>query len=270
MKQARVVSVTSGKGGVGKTSLIVNMAIASAKSGKKVLIFDGDLGMANVDIFFGLKSHANINDLLSQRVLLQDVLLKADEGVYLISGGNGILEANSFNSFQRRAIVETLGQLSREFDLIYIDTAPGIGENVLSLNAAADLITVLITPDPSSFADAYSLIKVMNAKYKENRFAIVCNMVRDEADGYAYFERFNQVADRFLNISLDYVGSIPLDPSLRRSNAQQRIVLKHDPQCVAGRALMKINQNLINHSVIGSPKPAGGVKIFWEQVMGVA
>lgn len=266
-QQQQIISVTSGKGGVGKTTLVSNLALRYSQQGKKVLILDGDLGMANIDIFFGYRADVSIYDVLTGKKKIRDILIEVSKGIFVIPGGSGVISFNHINNFHRRAIVEALSDLPTDFDVILIDTAPGISENVLYLNASADHVSVLINQDPSSFADAYALIKILHLKQRINKFYISCNMVKDEAEGVHLYEKFSEVVGRFLHVGLDYLGSIPMDVVLRRANINQRLILRHDQQSISAQGIIKIadrlsalNSRSINHSTYA----------FWEQVMGVA
>lgn len=266
--RTRTISITSGKGGVGKTTLVCNMALRLAQTGKKVLILDGDLGMANVDIFFGTKTVGNVRDVIYGDKEMKDIMVEASKDVFLIPGGSGIVDFNYMNNFERRAIVDSVSSLPHDFDYLLIDTAPGIADNVLFLNSAAQAVAVVITPDPSSFADAYALIKVLNAQGKVNRFSIVCNQVRDEVEGLALYQRFNEVVGRFLVVGLDYWGSIPQDPALRKSNQMQRLIMRQDPGSEAAKALRLITAHM--EKSVQPFERTGGMQMFWEQVVGFA
>lgn len=266
--RTKIISFTSGKGGVGKTTLVSNVAYRLASMGKKVLIFDGDLGMANVDIMFGVKSQGHILEVLNGEKSIQDILLDAGRNIQIIPGGSGILEFNNLNAFQRRALLESVEELPNHYDYLLIDTAPGLSENVLYLNSAAQQIGVIINPDPASVADAYALIKILNHKYKENKFHVICNQVKDEVEGLGLFKRFNEVSEKFLSIGLDYWGSIPNDMMLRRSNQLQRLIMKHEPQNPAALSIQKIAAKLTEISPQIETKES--LVLFWEQVLGVA
>lgn len=266
--KTRTISVTSGKGGVGKTTLVANLALNLSHAGKKVLILDGDLGMANVDILFGVKTEGSIHDIVSGRKEMKDILVEVSKDVFLIPGGSGVVDFNHMNHFERRAMMEAVSSLPMGFDYLLIDTAPGIAENVLFLNSAVQTVSVVITPEPASFADAYALIKVLNRQYKVNRFAIVCNEVRDEEEGLSLFKRFNEVVNRFLYIGLDYLGSVPNDPVLRKANQLQRLIVRHDPAAESARAIRQLSLQIERTS--RQIESNGGMQMFWDQVVGIA
>lgn len=266
--KTKTISITSGKGGVGKTTLVCNMALRLAQMGKKVLILDGDLGMANVDIFFGAKPQGTVKDVIYGDKEMKDIMLEVSKDIFLIPGGSGIVDFNYLNNFERRAIIESVAALPHDFDYLLIDTAPGIADNVLFLNSVAQAVAVVITPDPASFADAYALIKVLNAQGKVNRFSIVCNQVRDEAEGLALYQRFNEVVGRFLVVGLDYWGAIPQDLALRKSTQMQRLVMRQDPMSEAAKALRLITAHM--EKSVQPFERTGGMQMFWEQVVGFA
>ena len=268
MHRTKTISITSGKGGVGKTTMVCNIAYALARQGKKVLIFDGDLGMANVDIMFGVKSEFSIMDVLKGERTMAEILVPLAPNIALIPGGTGIVELSRINSFERRAMLDAVGSLDYQYDYLLIDTAPGLAENVLYLNSAAQVSSVVITPDPSSLADSYALIKTLNREYKETKFSIICNQVRDEMEGLALFNRFNEVVNRFLYIGLDYWGSVPQDQLLRKSTQNQRLILKHEPQSDAAKNLLKLSNKL--EASMNENQDKSGLQFFWEQVVGVA
>lgn len=267
-KRTTVVSVSSGKGGVGKTTLVANLAFRYSQMGKKVLIFDGDMGMANVDIFFGVRPTGHLYDVVQGDKTLSDILTEVSPKIFLIPGGSGISELQNLNHFRRRALVDNVNQLPHDFDIMLIDTSPGLGENVLYFNSAAETKLIVLTPDPSSLADAYALIKVLNKKFKETHFSLICNQVKNEVDGLRLYQKFSDVVGRFLNVGLDYIGSVPQDPVLRMNNQMQRLVTKHEPQSISAQAISQVASRLAR--VSSQTETRGGLERFWEQVIGVA
>lgn len=266
--KTKTISITSGKGGVGKTMLLSNIALALSQKGKRVLIFDGDLGMANVDILFNVRPTGSILDVIRGEQELRDIVTPLDENISLIPGGSGVVELNRLNAFERRALLESVSQLEYQYDYLLIDTAPGIADNVLFLNAAAQMINVVITPEPSSLADAYALIKVMNKEFRENRFSVIVNQAKDERDGLNLFNRFNEVVNRFLYVGLDYWGTVPFDQTIKRAALSQRLILRHYPDCLAAHSLRSICAKLERSSTARENK--AGMQFFFEQVVGVA
>jgi flagellar biosynthesis protein FlhG len=267
-RRTKVISISSGKGGVGKTTLCANLAFKFSQMGKKVLIFDGDMGMANVDIFFGTRAQSTIHDVLQGEKTMQEVLTEISPHIFLIPGGSGIADLQNLNNFQRRSLVESFSTLPQDFDIMLIDTSPGLGENVLYFNSAADTKVIILTPDPSSLADAYALIKVLNKKHRETHFSLLCNQVKDEVEGLRLYQKFSDVTNKFLNIGLDYVGSVPQDPVVRMSNQMQRLVMKHEPNANSAKAIAQLALRL--GRIPAQNETSGGLEKFWEQVIGVA
>lgn len=266
--RTRVISITSGKGGVGKTSVVSNLAIQLGKEGKRVLILDGDLGMANVDIMFNVRPERTIQDIVSGDADISETLIEVAKNVTLIPGGSGIFELQNLSVFEKQVLLDQVSGMGAEFDYMLIDTAPGIDDNVLYLNSAAQEICVVVTPDPASLADSYALIKVLHQRCRENRFSIICNQVKDEADGRKLFEKLDSVAHRFLYVSLDYKGSIPSDLSLRQATRCQQLVTRSHPDAVSSLAIRKLAQKFKGYE--GRSECKGNLQFFWEQLIGLA
>ena len=267
-RQTRTMSVTSGKGGVGKTTVVSNMALMLSRMGNNVLILDGDLGMANVDIMFGTRAKYSIKDLLTGNKRIDEIVTQVDQKVWLLPGGNGFHDLQSLSENEKRVILDQMSSLKQHFDYMLIDTAPGIDNNVMYFNTSAQEIYVVVTPDPSSFTDAYALIKVLHTYYHEKRFSIIANQVRDEQEGLAVFQRLSDVSQKFLFISLDYLGCIPTDVGVRRATKSQQLFVKSAPETPASQSIKKIIEKITSSQNLGQVK--GGIQFFWEQLIGVA
>lgn len=266
--KTRTISVTSGKGGVGKTTTVANLAYCLGATGKKTLILDGDLGMANVDIMFGVRANSGIHEVFSGKRTLDEIIIPVSENVDLIPGGSGVYGLHNLGIEQKQILLQQVGQLDQTYDFMIIDTAPGIDDNVLYLNAAAQEIVVLVTPDPSSLTDAYAIIKVLNQKHQENRFSVLCNQVKDEQEALRVYQRITDVADQFLCVSLDYKGFIPADLNLRQATRSQQLVCKGLEESPSARKYMELAEKL---SVPGDlMELKGSIQFFWEQLSGVA
>ena len=242
----KVISVSSGKGGVGKTSLVCNLSLALSKQGHRVLILDGDLGMANVDIFFGVHPQKTIQDLI-EGLPFKDCLTSVAQNIDLLAGGSGLYQLGQLNAFQRREVLARVAEFNYVYDYMIIDTAPGLHDHVLHLNSVADECLVLLTPDPSSFTDAYALIKVLHQRYKSQKFSIVCNQVVDDKAGAQLYLRFSEVVQQFLPVRLNYKKTIPFDPQMRLSNQLQRLVLRQDSRSVSAQAILNLAADLAPH-----------------------
>lgn len=262
----RSLAITSGKGGVGKTTLTCNIAYHLGELGHRVLIFDGDMGMANVDIMFGVRPKRDIGDVLLGRAALASVLVQVAPNVSLVPGGSGVVELQNLNNFERRALLDEVSHLDSCYDYLLIDTAPGISDNVLCLNMAAQDSLIVLTPEPASFADSYALIKVLNQQHRKNHFSLICNRVEGEKEGLAVYKRFNDVVMKFLDVGIDYWGAIPEDLNLRHAVHSQRLVLRQAPEAEAGLAIRRIVSNLATIPAIQESR--GGMEFFWEQLVG--
>lgn len=264
----KTISITSGKGGVGKSTLVSNMALALTQKNKKVLILDGDMGLANVDIMFGMRATGSVEHVLNGTRSIEDIMIDVAPNISLIPGGSGVYGLQNTSILQKKMLLDQISELQNQYDFMLIDTASGIDDNVLYLNSAAQEVLVVLTPDPSSLTDAYALIKVMNKKYNEQKFSVVANMVQDDKEGLQLFKRLSDVTHKFLNISLDYKGAIPLDGELRKATKSQQLILREQPQTSSSIAIRALAEKLSHFNHITNVK--GGMQFFWEQLVGQA
>jgi flagellar biosynthesis protein FlhG len=267
-KHTKTISITSGKGGVGKTTLTCNLAVHYAQQGNTVLILDGDLGMANVDVMFGRRARYSIMDVINGDKTIEEVLIQLQPGIFLIPGGSGLPELLHLSEVQKRHLLDEIGSLNGYFDYMLIDTAPGIDNNVLYLNSAVHEILVVLTPDPSSLTDSYALIKVLNMYQKEDRFSIVCNQVRHEEEALQIYKRLSEVAEKYLCVSLDYKGSVPTDLLQGRANRRQELVLDVCPMSPSATGIKNVAGQMAKWKDFDRVK--GGLQFFWQQLLGVA
>ncbi|MCB0411533.1 MAG: MinD/ParA family protein [Bdellovibrionales bacterium] len=268
MIKTRTMSITSGKGGVGKRTLVYNLALGMAEQGKRVLILDGDLGMGNIDIMFGVRSRGSIYDVINGNAELSEVLTELHPNIQLIPGGSGVYGLHDLSIHQKQLVLDQVEALEGQFDLLLIDTAPGIADNVLYLNSASEEIVIVLTPEPTSLADAYALIKVLNQRQGEKKFSVIANMVRDEREALLAFQRLSDVASRFLYVSLDFKGFVPMDLNLRQAIKSQQLILKSCASSPSAMAIRDLAKKISNSQAFYEPK--GGLQFFWRHLSGVA
>jgi len=236
----QVIAVSSGKGGVGKTNVVANLAVISARLGRNVLVMDADLALGNVDILLGLTPQYTIEDVLSGKRQLKDVLITGPEGIQILPATSGG-QAFTHLTYEQQLLLQTAFlQLPRTPDLLIIDCAAGISANVLYFSLVAHETLVVVSPDPTSLTDAYALVKILSTRYHLRTFRLLVNKTKNLREGKEVFRKFSLVADRFLSISLDYMGCIPTDDYVAMAVAQQRAVCDLYPRAPASRAFTSL------------------------------
>ena len=261
----QVIAVTGGKGGVGKTTIAVNLAASIAARGKQVMLLDGDLGFANVDVFLGLTPRLTLADVLAGNCTLEEILLDAPQGFKVVPAASGIAQLAELDTLTHLGLVRAFGDITSKVDVMVIDTAPGIAGSVLQFSQAAQQVLVVLCDEPASLTDAYALIKILSRDHGVKQFRVVVNQVRGRGMGQALFQRFERVATRFLSVDLDYVGEIPEDAFLRRSIREQRPVVTAYPSAPASVALKTLAQRADNWPVADGPR--GNVEFFVERLI---
>jgi len=217
----RSLSFTSGKGGVGKTNIVINMAIQLSKMGKKVLILDADLGLANIDIMLNLVPEFTIEDVLMGKKGINEVIQHGPEGVHVLPASSGITEMSELNSDQQMSLIKELSRLKDNYDYILIDTGAGIASSVLRFNAAADEICVVTNTEPTAMTDAYALMKIMATKYQVKRFNLIINQATGMAEAKQVHQKLATVFNQFLPVDLVLTGFIPKDPNFSKAVRNQ-------------------------------------------------
>jgi flagellar biosynthesis protein FlhG len=264
----RVIAISSGKGGVGKSSVVVNLALALDRLGKRVLIMDADLGLANIDILLGLAPKYNISHVLDGSKQLEDVLIQGPGRVRVMPASSGVQELTKLTDDQKLLFLEMLDGLETEIDILLIDTGAGISDTVVYFSLAAQEKIVIVTPEPTSLTDAYALIKVLYTRHEARHFKILANSVKDEAAGKAIFAKISKVADHFLDgLSLDYLGAIPYDPWVSKSVMQQKPLLELFPEASAAKAFVALANKL--HKAPPPHLNHGNIQFFWKRLLHV-
>ena len=259
----RVIAVTSGKGGVGKTNLAVNLAIALQQRGHRVLVIDADLGMANVDILLGTTSRRHLLDLLQPEVKLDDVIVETVHGVQYISGGSGIEKALEYDHAEKVMLQQKLADCAVRADLILVDTGAGLGRNVMDFILAADEVLLVTTPEPTSLTDAYAVMKAYSIYATQKNLRLVINRVYEQKESREVALKLQRAAEKFLHMSVDCLGYVFEDTSVTKAVRKQTPLLKATTKAAAARCIDALAETLLTGSEMHVKR---GWKGFLQQI----
>ena len=262
---SRVIAITSGKGGVGKTSIVGNLGYAFAKLGKKVLILDADLGLGNLDVLLGLAPKYNLSHVILGERKIDEILVEGPGKMNILPASSGIQELTNLNKDQKIEILKQLDLLIDSVDVLFIDTAAGISSNVMDFNATAQEVVVVVSPEPTSITDAYALMKVLSLKYSGKACKLIVNMVRRPEEGREVFRQLQIVTDRFLDITIEYLGYVLFDGKVTKGVKTQKIVSELYPDTPASRCFADISRKIANMSPLNLPK--GNSNLFWRHLV---
>lgn len=260
---SRVIAISSGKGGVGKSTATSNIGLLLSRRGHRVLLIDGDISMSNLDLFFGVRVDRTLEDVIRGRCSLKETIMNLRPRLDLLPGASGARELLSLNDFQRRELLAQVARLESPYDFILIDTAPGIDDGVMQLNLSAHQSWVVVTPDPASITDAYAFIKVMHQEFRRNEFGLIANQVRSDDEGRDLFERLMRVTDQFLNVRLDHLGTIQMDHALRESNRRGQLVVELFDKSVSSEAFQRLAGAA--EALRPGDRLEGGLTFFWDR-----
>lgn len=260
-KRLRVVSISSGKGGVGKTSFTLNLGLALTQLGQRVQLFDGSLGLGNIDVHLGLTSNSSIRDFFNQRKRFLEIVLEDPHGISIIPAGSGFPELTNLDFSQRIALLNEIDSIAEQFNFILIDVGPGISSNVLFFNMVAQESVIVVTPEPTSIANAIVLIKTLLTKHVKSCFMVLVNLVANENEARELFKKFVVTIDQYLiNVSIDYLGFVPFDRKLAVALKTQTPVLEAYPDSPSSKSFIEIAQTLLGRPV--RSKEAGLLHLF--------
>jgi flagellar biosynthesis protein FlhG len=256
--RARIIAVASGKGGAGKTNVSVNLAVAFARLGGRTMLVDCDMGLANAAILLGMPSAWTIGDLLSGRCGVEDLLQRGPGGLHFLPGHSGTGSGSTLSAAERGRLLEALRPHAAHYDHIVIDTGGGIEASSLALVAAADTPLIVLTPEPTSFVDAYAMVKALSVSHGTPSFEIVANMAPHDLAARALFDKFRAIVTRFIDVDLAYAGAIPADPFVREAVLRKRCVVEAFPGAPAARAFAALARRM------ACPPPALPEKTYAE------
>ncbi len=261
----KVIAVSGGKGGVGKTNVSLNTSIALGQLGKRVLVLDADLGLANVDVMLGLRVKRNLSHVLSGECELDDIIIDGPAGIKIIPASSGTQSMVDLTPAEHAGLIRAFSDMKTQFDVLIVDTAAGISDMVLSFTRAAQDVLLVVCDEPTSITDCYALMKLLSRDHQVFKFKVVANMVRSEKEGQQLFAKLSKVSDRFLNVALDLVGIIPFDENIRRSVRKQVAIVEAFPESPAAKGFRSLAETVNQWPI---PNHASGhLEFFIERLL---
>lgn len=265
MSPVQVIAVTSGKGGVGKTNVSVNLSLALAKLGRRVILLDADLGLSNVDISLGLTPKHTLVDVVEGRCGLRDVLLRGPGGVRIVPAAAGNQSMINLTTAQHGGLIQAFSDLDDDLDVLVIDTAAGIGDLVVNFVRAAQEVLVVVCNEPTSIANAYAFIKILNRDYGMSRFRVLANMVRSQQEGRSLFSKLTKITDTFLEVALHYTGAVPYDECVVKALRNQSALYEMFPRSKGALAFNALAQKVNRWPL--QTRPRGHLEFFIERLV---
>jgi flagellar biosynthesis protein FlhG len=264
-RPVRVIAITSGKGGVGKTNVSVNLSVALSDTGKRVMLLDADLGLANVDVLLGLRPESNLSHVIDGKRTLEEVIVKGPSGIMVVPAASGVKRLAELSSIENAGLIRAFSELNHDIDTLIIDTAAGINESVTSFSRAAQEVVVVVCDEPASITDAYALIKVLSTDFGLHRFRVLANQVQSAQEGRDLFSKISRVTDRYLDVTLEFMGVVPHDDYLRKAVRKQRPVVQAYPRSRSSLAFKNLALKTDRWPVPGA---AGGhLEFFVERLI---
>mgnify|MGYP001819024375 FL=1 len=264
-RPVRTIAVTGGKGGVGKTNVSVNLGVAAAEMGQKVMLLDADLGLANIDVVLGLHPEYDLSHVMRGERTLDEILVEGPAGLQVVPGASGLQSLAELSPAEHTGLIRAFSELAADTELLIVDTAAGISDTVLSFSRAAHEVVVVVCDEPASITDAYAIIKLLNRDYGHQRFRVLATMVRSAQEGRELFNKMCRVTDRYLDVTLGFMGAIPFDESLRKAVRTQKPVVQAFPRSRAAQVFRSLAKKI---ETWPQPQGANGqVQFFVERLI---
>jgi len=264
-RPVRVIAVASGKGGVGKTNVSVNLGVAMAEEGQRVMLLDADLGLANVDVMLGLHPEYDLSHVIQGQRTLEEVIVTGPAGLHIVPASSGTKAMAELSPMEHAGVIRAFSELSHDLDVLIIDTAAGIADSVVSFSRAAQEVIVVVCDEPASITDAYALIKLLSREYGIQRFRVLANMVHSAQEGRELFAKISRVTERYLDVTLDFIGAVPFDDYLRKAVKRQKSVVEAYPRSRAAMAFKTLAQKADKWPV--PTGAAGHLEFFVERLI---
>tara|TARA_R110002050_G_scaffold9504_1_gene33332 strand:- start:487938 stop:488813 length:876 start_codon:yes stop_codon:yes gene_type:complete len=264
-RPVKVIAVASGKGGVGKTNITVNLGVALATQGKQVLLLDADLGLANIDVMLGLHPQYNLQHVLNGSKTLAEIIVEGPAGLKIIPAASGVQKMAELSPAEHAGMIQAFSEMDQHIDVLLIDSAAGIADSVVSFTRAAQEVIVVVCDEPASITDAYAFVKLLSREYNVNRFHVIANMCRSIQEGRELFNKISMVCDRFLEVNLDFMGIVPFDEDLRRAVKKQRAVVEFIPRSKSAVAFTHLAKKIEFWPV--QKQPRGNMEFFVERLI---
>ena len=261
----RVIAVTSGKGGVGKSNIVANLGFVLSRLGKKVLILDADLGLGNLDVLLGLAPKYNLSHAIEGSKTISEIVIEGPGKIKILPAPSGIQELSNLTDEQKTRMLTALDLLIDSVDLFLIDTGAGISSNVMHFNSSAPEIMVVVSPEPTSITDAYALMKVLSLDYSRKHFKLVVNLAKSSKEAIEVYKQLELVADRFLDIKIEYMGYVLIDENIKKGVRLQKVVSEIYPDAKASRCFASLAKKIFESRP--SNVPEGDTNFFWRKLV---
>lgn len=261
----KVIAVTGGKGGVGKTNVSLNMAVAMAQQGQRVLVLDADLGLANVDVLLGLRVRRNLAHVLAGECAIDDILVEGPAGIKIVPAASGVRSMVELSGAEHAGLIRAFSALQDDFDVLIIDTAAGISDMVLSFARASQDVVLVVCDEPTSITDAYALVKMLSREHGVFRFKVIANMVNTMREGQVLFNKLTKVTDRFLDVALELAAIVPFDENLRKCVRKQKLIVEVAPKSPSALAFKALAHRAARWPA--QAQASGGLEFFLEKLV---